>query len=89
MIEQYYVDSLMFTCIFDNDNIVFGLRFGVAWIPAVIILLSIIFISKIPITTRRHVIVRRRLNRLIVRSAGLTSVGDSGGAKAHIETNLT
>ena len=72
-----------------NDNIVFGLRFGVAWIPAVIILLSIIFISKIPITTRRHVIVRRRLNRLIVRSAGLTSVGDSGGAKAHIETNLT
>lgn len=45
-----------------DDTVILGLRLAVAWIPALIILLSIFFIANIPITSRRHLIVRRRLD---------------------------
>jgi glycoside/pentoside/hexuronide:cation symporter, GPH family len=45
-----------------SDEAIMGLRFGVSWIPAAFILLSIVFIASIPITARRHAIIRRRLD---------------------------
>ena len=41
---------------------IFGLRLAVIWFPAAIALLSIVFISQIPMTTRRYSIIRRRLD---------------------------
>lgn len=43
-----------------------GLRLGIAWLPMPFLLLSMLFMAKMPITARRHAIVRRRLNRLPV-----------------------
>ena len=39
-----------------------SLKMSVAWIPALMVLLSIIFIVRIPITRQRHAIIRRRLD---------------------------
>ena len=45
-----------------DDLVISGLRYAIAWIPALFILLSIFFIARIPITAKRHLIIRRRLN---------------------------
>ncbi|MDA9091297.1 MFS transporter [Porticoccaceae bacterium] len=52
-----------------SDATVAGLRLGMVWIPALFILLSIVFIARIPITARRHEIIRRRLDSRLVRAA--------------------
>ena len=51
-----------------SDKVVFGLRMGVAWLPAVTILLSILFINVIPITPHRYSIIRRRLDARVFRA---------------------
>ncbi len=40
---------------------VFGLRLGIAYIPAVIILIAVAFIALLPLNARRHKAIRRRL----------------------------
>ena len=40
-----------------------GLRIGVAWLPLPFLLFSFFFIQRMPITARRHAIVRRGLDR--------------------------
>jgi glycoside/pentoside/hexuronide:cation symporter, GPH family len=57
-----------------NNEVVVGLRLGIAWIPTFFILLSIAFIARIPITARRHAIIRRQLDS--------RSKGASRGAEA-------
>ena len=52
-----------------NDAAVSGVRFAIAWIPALFILLSIFFIARIPITAHRHGIIRRRLDARVTRVA--------------------
>jgi glycoside/pentoside/hexuronide:cation symporter, GPH family len=51
-----------------SDATIVGLRLGVAWIPALFILPSIVFIARIPITVRRHEIIRRSLDRRLTRA---------------------
>jgi Na+/melibiose symporter-like transporter len=46
-----------------SDVTVFGLRLSMVWIPTLFILLSIVFIACIPITGRRHAIIRCSLDR--------------------------
>lgn len=48
-----------------SDRTVYGLRLAISWIPFAFIVLSIVFIAKIPINTRRHGIVARRVSRQI------------------------
>ena len=65
----YGFDPIIIT---HSHEAIFGLRLAIAWIPALIILLSMFFIARIPITARRHAIIRRRLDaRTNVRSARL------------------
>ena len=45
-----------------SPDSVIGLYWVVSWLPALLLLLSIIFIYMMPITARRHGIVRRRLD---------------------------
>jgi len=52
-----------------SEPAIAGMRLGVAWIPALMILLSIVFIKHIPITARRHAVIRRRLDARLTRSA--------------------
>lgn len=51
-----------------SDATVVGLRMGVAWIPASLVLLSIFCILRIPITAHHHSIIRRRLNIRMTRA---------------------
>ena len=44
-----------------SNTAILGLRISIAWIPAAMILTSIFFITRIPITVKRHEIIRRRL----------------------------
>lgn len=44
-----------------DDRAIWGIRFSVALMPAVMILLSTLWISQIPITARQHSIISRRL----------------------------
>ena len=39
----------------------FGMRIGVAWLPAFFVLLSLVLIAKLPLNERRMVIVRKRV----------------------------
>ena len=50
-----------------SEKTIQGLIFGIAWVPAAAIFLSIIFISRIPITANQHAIIRRRLDIRNVR----------------------
>ena len=52
-----------------SDFSIAGVRFAIAWIPAFFVGLSIIFISRIPITLHRHAVIRRRLDSLASRAA--------------------
>ncbi len=44
-----------------SEDAVFGLRLAISWLPALITLISIIFIGLIPINAHRHRIISRRL----------------------------
>jgi Na+/melibiose symporter-like transporter len=46
----------------NDDSANIGLLLAITWLPGVFILLSIIFVSLIPINTRRHAIIRRSLD---------------------------
>lgn len=48
-------------------NSIVGLRLGIAWVPALFVLLSIVFISRVPITAHRHAIIRLRLDSRYIR----------------------
>ena len=52
-----------------SDMAIFGIRFIIAWIPALFIALSIVFIARIPITAHRHAVIRRRLDTRFIRAA--------------------
>ena len=56
-----------------GDIAVTGLRLAMAFIPTLFILLSIVFIIRIPITARRHAIIRRRLDSQLARAAAMAS----------------
>jgi Na+/melibiose symporter-like transporter len=43
-------------------DVIFGLRFAIAWLPASILLLALVFVVLAPINARRHAIIRRRLD---------------------------
>lgn len=47
---------------------VFGLRLGAFWLPVPILLLTLVFIAKIPINSHRHRIIRRRLDARAARA---------------------
>lgn len=52
-----------------SEEAIFGIRLAISWLPALVVLLSLIFISMIPINRKRHRIIRRRLDaRLAVKS---------------------
>ena len=44
-----------------------GLVFAIAWLPSILVLLSIILIALIPINARRHAIIRRSLDSRLIR----------------------
>jgi len=44
---------------------VWGLRFASAWLPVIFVIVSLLFIAKIPINKRRHMIIRRRLEATV------------------------
>ena len=46
---------------------IFGLRIAIAWVPALIIFLALIFVALAPINARRHAIIRRRLDARVCR----------------------
>lgn len=46
-----------------STDALFGITIAISWLPALTILLSMIFIWFIPITAHRHSIIRRRLTR--------------------------
>lgn len=50
---------------FQSDNAIFGLRIAIAWLPAAIIFLSILFVPLIKINGSRHAIIRRRLDSVL------------------------
>ena len=47
---------------------IFGLRLAIAWLPASIILLSLVFVALMPINMQRHAIIRRRLDARTYRA---------------------
>lgn len=53
------------TTIVHSQKSIYGLFLGVAWLPIVFTILSIICISVIPISARQHAIIRRRLDSKI------------------------
>lgn len=57
------------TMISHSNAAILGLRISIAWIPAVMILASIFFIIRIPITAKRHKIIQRRLAVLCDRAS--------------------
>jgi Na+/melibiose symporter-like transporter len=46
-----------------------GMRIGVAWLPALFMLLSMILIAMLPLSERRMVVIRRRLQQRSARAA--------------------
>ena len=53
-----------------------GMHLGMVWIPVLFFVLSIVFIARIPITTHRHTIIRRRLDQRLNRGTKSTSPRD-------------
>lgn len=51
-----------------NPDSAFGLRLGIAWLPIPFLLLSLVFILRIPINPRRHAIIQRCLERQLNRT---------------------
>ena len=54
-----------------RDEHVFGLRLSISWIPAGLLLLSILVMALVPINGRRHAVIRRRLDTRISREMGV------------------
>lgn len=52
-----------------TEETIIGLRLSVAWLPAALTLLSIVFISNIPMNERRHAILKRRIDSRAIRAA--------------------
>lgn len=52
-----------------QDETLVGLRLGVAWLPALFVVVSITFITRIPITGDRHKIILRRIESRSCRAA--------------------
>lgn len=50
-----------------SEEAIFGLRLSIAWMPFILIVISIGFIWQIPISIRQHTIIRRRLDALGLR----------------------
>ncbi|MDB4000840.1 MFS transporter [bacterium] len=71
-----------------SDMAISGVRFTIAWIPALFILLSIFFISRIPITAHRHAVIRRRLDSRFMRAAAVMKYLGNPSDKAAIEAGL-
>ena len=63
MIVDWYGFDPIFTTHADSE--IFGLRLGIAWIPSLMIVVSIVCIVRIPITFRHHQTIRRRLDARI------------------------
>jgi len=53
-----------------TENAAFGLRLATAWLPALLVLISLVFIFFSPITNRRHDIIRRRLEARVSHESG-------------------
>ena len=47
----------------NSDSAIFGIHLAISWIPAPLIVASIMFIWLIPINARRHSVIRRRLDK--------------------------
>ena len=45
-----------------NESEIFGIQLAIAWIPSVLIVIAFYFIYLLPIDSRRHAIIRRRLS---------------------------
>ena len=71
-----------------NDMAIFGVRFTIAWIPALFILLSIVFIARIPITAHRHAVIRRRLDSRFARAAKAMKSSSYSADETTIEGDL-
>lgn len=52
-----------------SDIAIDGLRVGISWVPVVCIVFSVFFISRIPITARRHAIIQRQLDAQLARAS--------------------
>lgn len=52
-----------------NVESVFGLKLAVSWLPSLFILMSLLFVALVPINSRRHKIIKRRLNIRNIRLA--------------------
>lgn len=70
-----------------SDATIMGLRFGMAWIPTLFILLSIVFIARISITVRRHEIIRRRLDSRLARAARAMETSSQLNIKTGFDVN--
>lgn len=47
---------------FHSEDSIFGLRLAISWVPVVFSIASLILITLLPINTRRHAIIRRRID---------------------------
>jgi Na+/melibiose symporter-like transporter len=54
-----------------------GLKVAIAWLPAAIGMISLIFIALSPINEQRHEIIRRRLDARLARAKTMTSMPES------------
>jgi len=55
------------TATIHSDTAIAGLRLGMSLLPALFIIPSIVFVFRIPITARRHAIIRRRMDSRAIR----------------------
>lgn len=76
------------TAVVQDDASIVGLRLGIAWIPAALIVLSIIFIIRIPITAHRHGIIRHRLNSRLARTARAIETPVQSSMKAEAKSGV-
>ena len=53
-----------------SDSSIFGLRLAIAWLPPVLVVISLVFIALTPINAHRFAIIRRRLDARVARTAG-------------------
>ena len=70
-----------------SDTAIAGLRLSMAWMPVVFLVLSIIFITRITITSRRHAVIRRRLDRCLIRAAYVDDIPSPQNIKSGIEVS--
>ena len=53
---------------FQTDTGIMGLKLAMTWMPTLFVVISMVFITLLPITDQRHGIIRRRLDAIEVRS---------------------